>query len=62
MGENEKTNVADSAESGQGTDEVVERPVKARPGDEQASLPLFLRNRSEGDEGNAQDEKDEMGE
>jgi hypothetical protein len=30
--------------------------------DDQSSLPLFLRNNSEGDQGNAQDEKDASGE
>jgi hypothetical protein len=30
--------------------------------DDQSSLPLYLRNKSEGDRGNAQDEKDESGE
>lgn len=39
----------------------TEKPVKERTGDE-SSLPLFLRNSSDGDQGNAQDEKDEMSE
>jgi hypothetical protein len=30
--------------------------------DDQSSLPLYLRNKSEGDRGNAQDEKDESNE
>ncbi|HWT00020.1 MAG TPA: hypothetical protein VN256_07215 [Pyrinomonadaceae bacterium] len=30
--------------------------------DAQSSLPLYLRNKSEGDRGNAQDEKDESNE
>jgi hypothetical protein len=30
--------------------------------DDQSSLPLYLRNKSEGNRGNAQDEKDESGE
>jgi hypothetical protein len=30
--------------------------------DEQSSLPLYLRNKSDGDRGNAQDEKDESNE
>ncbi len=30
--------------------------------DDQSSLPLYLRNKSEGNKGNAQDEKDESGE
>lgn len=30
--------------------------------DDQSSLPLFLRDSSEGDQGNAQDEKDASGE
>ena len=37
------------------------RPVK-HGADDQSSLPLYLRNKSEGDRGNAQDEKDETGE
>ena len=30
--------------------------------DDQSSLPLYLRDKSEGDRGDAQDEKDESGE
>jgi hypothetical protein len=30
--------------------------------DDQSSLPLYLRNKSEGNRGDAQDEKDESGE
>jgi hypothetical protein len=39
----------------------TEKPVRERTVDE-SSLPLFLRNSSDGDKGNAQDEKDETGE
>lgn len=42
-------------------EEEVKEPVKERANDE-SSLPLFLRNSSEGDKGNAQDEKDESSE
>jgi hypothetical protein len=37
------------------------KPVE-RGTDDQSSLPLYLRNKSEGDRGDAQDEKDESGE
>lgn len=37
------------------------RPAPATAGAEKQE-PLFLRGRSDGDKGNAQDEKDEMGE
>jgi len=37
------------------------KPVEQRT-DDQSSLPLYLRNKSEGDRGNAQDEKDEASE
>jgi hypothetical protein len=33
-----------------------------RETDDQSSLPLYLRNKSEGNRGNAQDEKDESSE
>ena len=43
--------------------------VKSEPGtpaergtDDQSSLPLYLRNKSEGNRGNAQDEKDKSAE
>jgi hypothetical protein len=39
----------------------TKEPLKERT-DEQSSLPLFLRNSSEGDKGDAQDEKDASGE
>jgi hypothetical protein len=42
-------------------EEEIKEPMKERANDESA-LPLFLRNSSEGDKGNAQDEKDESGE
>ena len=41
--------------------EESEEPLE-ESADEQSSLPLFLRNSSEGDQGNAQDEKDSSGE
>ena len=34
----------------------------AQRSDDQSSLPLYLRNKSDGDRGNAQDEKDESAE
>jgi hypothetical protein len=36
-------------------------PAEGKSGD-QSSLPLFLRDTSEGNRGNTQDEKDEVGE
>jgi hypothetical protein len=39
----------------------TEEPISEKPVD-QSSTPLFLRNSPEGRMGNAQDEKDEMGE
>lgn len=44
--------------------EVNREPVKPmeRGTDDQAALPLYLRNKSEGHRGNAQDEKDESAE
>ena len=37
------------------------KPVEQRT-DDQSALPLYLRNKSEGDRGSAQDEKDETAE
>ena len=48
-------------------DQASEEKTKAgkpleQGADDQSSLPLYLRNKSEGDRGNAQDEKDESNE
>ncbi|HEX8846168.1 MAG TPA: hypothetical protein VF791_16085 [Pyrinomonadaceae bacterium] len=53
----------DSKKSDQTSEEKSEasKPVELGA-DDQSSLPLYLRNKSEGDRGNAQDEKDESGE
>lgn len=46
--------------------ESEEKSEAGRPAgqgaDDQSSLPLYLRNKSEGNRGDAQDEKDESGE
>ena len=39
----------------------ADRPA-GQGADDQSTLPLYLRNKSEGDRGDAQDEKDESGE
>ena len=50
----------------QGNQESEEKSEAAEPSgqgaDDQPSLPLYLRNKSEGNRGDAQDEKDESGE
>jgi hypothetical protein len=53
----------DNNKSDQKSEENRE-PVKPmeRGTDDQSSLPLYLRNKSEGNRGNAQDEKDESAE
>lgn len=49
----------DNNKSGQEAEEKDEagKPVEAR-NDDQSSLPLYLRNKSEGDRGDTLDEKD----
>ena len=53
----------ESAKLDQKSEEEKEagQPAK-RVGDDQSSLPLFLRNKSEGDRGDSQDEKNESAE
>jgi hypothetical protein len=55
---NEDTNKSEQ-ESGE---EIKTEESSNEITDDQSSLPLFLRNNSEGDQGNAQDEKDASGE
>lgn len=51
---------AESGREPKEQDQAAE-PVKGKA-DDQSSLPLFLRDTSEGNRGNTQDEKDETGE
>jgi hypothetical protein len=43
-------------------EEIKTQEPSQKTTDEQSSLPLFLRNSLEGNQGNAQDEKDSSGE
>ena len=53
----------DDNKSDQKSEEDSEAETPAGRGtDDQSSLPLYLRNKSEGDRGNPQDEKDESSE
>lgn len=53
----------DRTKVNQESEEKSEASKPAEQGtDDQSSLPLYLRNKSEGDRGNAQDEKDESNE
>jgi hypothetical protein len=53
----------DSAKLNQESEEKGEAGKTSEKGsDGQSSLPLYLRNKSDGDRGNAQDEKDESAE
>lgn len=53
----------DMSKADQESEEKSEAVKPAEQGaDDQSSLPLYLRNKSEGDRGNAQDEKDESNE
>ena len=49
-------------ETERGPEEGQARPAVGRPSGEGREVPLFLRERSDGHKGNAQDEKDEAAE
>ena len=49
-------------EAERGSEEVKARRPGGQSPEEGQEVPLFLRGRSDGHKGNAQDEKDEMGE
>ena len=58
MGESERP----KTDAKSGTEEDEPRPPAGRLPDAGHEVPLFLRDRSDGQRGNAQDEKDETGE
>jgi hypothetical protein len=54
---------ADRNKADQESEETTKAGKPAEQGaEDQSSLPLYLRNKSEGDRGNAQDEKDDSNE
>lgn len=56
------TNERPNDEAVRESSEAEAKEAGANPSDEQPHEPLFLRGRSDGRKGNAQDEKDQTGE